>query len=228
MIGKSILGGPLVITCIPMALSYSFTRAGISKLSPITISPQKTYFGPIEFTSLTQANVSAVTAHSTFTAGTTAFADTSYTGAEPTDFGVVSWGGGAYASMGSHTDIEITPGLNTVDLPDVGVGVADIMLDSLDVTAKFAPNNLAATDYDALLNIQGATAIIPGQSLAIAANPLIVKTPNMYFTMPAMGVQDVDYEFKIGANIRKMVTWVNDLTFTAGIGNAPLTFATPS
>jgi hypothetical protein len=131
--------------------------------------------------------------------------------------------------MGSLNGFDIDFGLEPKKIYAGDVGVADIILASLDITASFEPSSLTEAQVDGLLKIDGTEALLPGQEFArgaaaSAGTPvdLVITGTQLaaVFTAKAVGGMDADYTYVLGEHRLKALKFVNSRRFTTGVETA--------
>ena len=90
------------------------------------------------------------------------------------DLYTAAWGAAPFDAMLSVDGFVLS---NPLKLWSAGVdnfGVVNKVLQSMAVAAKFKPANLTEAQIDAMLNTQGAAAVLVGDSLAAAGRDLVI------------------------------------------------------
>lgn len=224
----------LVINSIAEMKKYTYHRAGISKPPPLNLSPTATAFGACEWTALIDGGVQPTNAAAYKTnAGTLAAVDTSFEEANiVTDIYSLAIGArstpyDAVGSMGGFTlDFPFT--LAPVIAGDIGI--ADIYLAGLALTASFVPSNLTEAQVDVLLALQDTGALVPGQAFAKAAENLVFTGTQVgwSFTAKQMGAKEDSRVYQIGEHRFRALTWTNQRVWTSGVEVAGFAYSAPA
>ncbi len=193
-IGKKLATFALVIhTHAGQTITYS--RACITKMPPLHLGAGKPIFGAMEFTILGKAATQPSAADYWKTVAATAFSDATYDETKIITEGYVgAWGETSpYDSLGAMEGFDIEPTMTVSEHPVDGLGVVEIDLEDLAVSASWAPSNLSEAQIDTLYALQGADAVLPGQSLSKAGNDLIITGDSLVATVHNAGPEDADY-----------------------------------
>ncbi|MDE2105654.1 MAG: hypothetical protein KGL39_50975 [Patescibacteria group bacterium] len=199
-----------------------YARAGILKSPTLYLNPRKQIFGPMTIRCVNQISVQPTDAAALKTLSAVAFADATFDETKIVkDIYTASLGArtAPFNAMGARTGFEIEPTYQTEDIDDVNVGLADTLLNSIAWKVRFAPNNLAEADLDALANLQGIGAIIAGQDVAMLNEDLIIDSDFLTVTLPKAGVVKSENGFGVKKDRNGMVEFVNKMAFTAGVPN---------
>jgi hypothetical protein len=225
-IGSSILSGALVIQSISQGKTWTYHRAGISKLPDLILHPLKTLFGPMTFTAIGKASTAPTDATFMATEASLAFSDVTY---DPdkivTEQYTAAWGATPYDVMGSHDGFTIRQNMGVKNLESADRGITNIILESLGAEVEFAPSNLTRAQVDTLLAFQDAAVILPGASYAGAKEDLIITGgTSLVVTVVDVGPKEGGYKHQLGENEVQSIKFVNQLKFTAGVGQRLVTF----
>jgi hypothetical protein len=226
LVGKSILGGAVVIHSFSQGKTYTYHRGGITKMATLFLHPLKTLFGPMTMVAIGKAATDATDAAFMKTVATAAFADTSFDGAQvTTEIYEAAWGPDApYSAMGSHDGFEVEQTMSVKNLESADRGITDIILEKLGCTVKFPPSNLTHAQIDTLLNFQDAAVKRPGATLG-GTNDLVITGTTLTVTCVKVGPKGGGYIHELGVNEAQGVEFVNNMVFASGVGQRLVTFA---
>ena len=143
-------------------------NAALTKTPEITLKAGgDALFGEMTWTCLGDPTKTPTDAAYFRTLAAAAFSDTSFSEARNiSGLYTASWGGAPYDSMLSIDGFVLGNPLKLWDASVDNFGVVNMVLQSMAVTARFKPANLTEVQIDAMLNTQGAGAILVGGSLA--------------------------------------------------------------
>ena len=221
-IGKSIFPASpeLVIHSITEDKNYTFTRAGITKMPAVELVPTKTCWDSMTFTAIGEADVQPTDAAFMKVYGTPAAWGSGYDETEVlTDIYRAALGARSapYDAMGSKEGFKIEPLVTVKEMHYADLGIAEIVVASLDVHCSFAPSNLTQQQIDVLLGLQDTVAVLPGQSYAKAGENLVISADAFVATLYQMGAKDAEHTFEIGEHQHKGMLWTSRRKFTAGV-----------
>jgi hypothetical protein len=233
-IGQSIFGptdSPLVIQTINDGSAITWQRGAIGKYAPILLSATHgtIYKGDITFSCL-MASTFIPTATSAWKAiASSPFADTTF---DPSKVRMAqytaSWGDASpYNAMIAQDGFLLTPSLQTENIAVDNYGIIDIALKSVTASAQFKPANLTESQIDALIQLQGPTAALPGQAFGDGGNDLVISSNLLTATLKSAAAADYDLLYSTGRLRAGEVAFAASTTFTNGIPNPILTFTIP-
>src|SRR6266550_2985908 len=178
-IGTSIItgSGVVFVSSISENKTYTWRRGGISKPPGIAAKPTSTIFGSMSVTCIGMAAVQPLDAHFWHAAEAAATANTAFDQTKIiSDIYSAALGARAtpYDAMGGMNGFDIEFGFDTVDIPASDLGIADIILRGLSIGCSFAPSNLTETQVNALVRLEDATAVLPGQPYAKEMEDLVI------------------------------------------------------
>lgn len=229
---QSILSGAVTIWAIDQGVTVAYNKAGITTPPPLILSPTKTAWGPMTITAI--GNIAATSglldAAYIKTHATAAFSDTTFDEDKIyTDIYSAALGTrlAPYTAMGAREGFTITPEVQTFDVEDENVGIADIRLESIGYRVGFAPNNLTEAEVDALLMDQNSDAILPGQSIArgpsSVAENLVITGSHLVATVNAVGIVSAEHGFGVKRDRNGNIEFVQRMSFTSGAPTALIT-----
>lgn len=234
-IGTSLLTSSLVIVDVALAKSFTYAKAALVKPPNLQLGPGKTAFGSMEFLCIGNPSVQPLatgqfkTSNANASPLSTGFEESSIT----SDIFKAAWGTAPYDAMGSMDGFEIEFGQETKQVSAGDVGIADVFLSGLSISASFAPSSLTETQIDDLLRINNtvgfAETLLPGQEIArgAAASPgtpkdlVITGTQSgAVFTAKVQGCETAEYTYQIGEHRFKGLKFSGSRRWTAGAETA--------
>ena len=232
LIGKSVFnpGGagdvPLVIQTLA-GQTITFARAALTKCPALKLAATDTMLADMTFTCLGKSATVLTDAAVQNALTATAFADTTFNGDSIiTGRYTAAFGANPYDAMLAADGFTVNIEMKLSQPTEVdGFGIVDMSLEGITASATFAPANLTQAQHDTLLAFQGASAVLPGQSLAVAGTDLVISSSLFVVTIKKAGPKDAEYEFQSGVHRFKGITFGSRRTWTAGVSNALWTFA---
>jgi hypothetical protein len=234
MIGESIFGttdAPLVVQTVNDGQSITWQRGAISKYPPILLSAAHgtIYKGDMTFSCL-MASAFNLTATSPWkTILSSAFSDTTFDPAtvRPAQY-IAAWGDASpYNAMISQDGFLLTPAIETENISVDNYGIVDMALKSVTGTAQFKPANLTEAQIDALVELQGSGAMLPGSAIGDGGNDLVIAISLLTATLKMAGAVDYNLMYATGKLRAGDVAFGAATTFAAGIPNPVFTFTIP-
>lgn len=142
-------------------------NAAVTKMPDIILSSTKTIIGSMTFSAIGQNNLAWTDAAKRSTIADAAFSDSSFAPADIVTQGyAVAWGSSSpWDSIATEDGVVISSSVKTKPIKTDTDGIVDMIMDSVDVTAKFVPVGVSETQLIALLKMQGAS-VLRGASLA--------------------------------------------------------------
>lgn len=234
-IGASIFGTndvPLVVQTVNDGQAITWQRGAISKYAPILLSATQgtIYKGDLAFSCLMASNY-APTANSAWKSITSsAFADSTF---DPSTVRmaqyIAAWGSvPPYNAMISQDGFLLTPVIETESISVDNYGIVDTVLKAVTGTAQFKPGNLTEAQIDALIELQGSTAMLPGQTIGAGGNDLVIASGLLTATLKMAGAVDYGLMYATGKLRAGEVSFGAATTFTRGVPNPILTFSVPN
>ena len=232
MIGQSIFGTsdtPLVVQTMNDGARITWTRGAISKYAPILLSATHGTFykGEITFACLmgSDFNPTKTTAWKDITSS--AFADGTFDGSK-VRMGqyTAAWGPAApYNAMIAEDGFRLTPSIATESISVDNYGIIDMVLRSATGTAQFKPANLTEAEIDALVNLQGSGAMLPGAAIGDGGQDLVIRSNELVATLKGAAAVDYELMYATGRLRAGEVAFGAATTFTNGQANPVMTFA---
>ncbi len=234
-IGQSIFGtadAPLTVQTINDGQAIMWQRGAISKYAPMLLSATHgtIYKGDMTFSCL-MASAFMPTADSAWkTIAPSAFSDTTF---DPSKVRmaqyVAAWGSAPpYNAMISQDGFLLTPVITTENISVDNYGIIDMALKSITGTAQFKPANLTESQMDALIELQGGVAWLPGRAIGDGGNDLVISSNLLVATLKSAGAVDYQLMYATGKLRAGEVAFGAATTFTAGVPNPVFTFIIPS
>ncbi len=176
-IGKSIFPAvdvPLVIHTLG-GVKYTFGRGAVSKMPPLKLAATDTFFGGMSFLCLRKSAIDPVTADAFVKVESAAFTDASFDETKISSPGyTAAWGTSPYDVIESLDGFNVEIGMEIIrDYVD-RFGCVGARLKSLSASARFTPVGLTEAQWATMLAMDGASAILPGQSVANAGTDLVI------------------------------------------------------
>lgn len=230
-IGASIFSAtdkPLVIQTLA-GQAFTFARAAMIKMPALKLSATDTMFGDMTFLCILKSATDFITAGSLLGVAPVAFADTTFDETKITTPGyTAAYGLTPYSAMESLDGFSVEIGMDIIrDYVD-RFGIVGARLKSLSATAKFTPIGLTEAQWATLVNLDGATVVIPGQSVAKAGTDLVITggtTPlAISITLHKAGIVTDGLNFGEKPRLGEL-DFVTKRTWTTGVANPLWTFA---
>jgi hypothetical protein len=231
-IGKSIINGAATIYSLTENKTYAFNAAGLSKPPNLVLSPAGTVWEAAELTAIGDVTKQPTDAAALRTLTNTFTADTTFDESKVvTDIYKAALGARTtpYNGMGSIDGFKLNFGFSVKNITAGDVGIADVILMDVTAGAGFTPSNLTEAEIDTLLGVQGAGAILPGQSYAKANEDLVITgtQTGWVFTLKHAGAKKQDRQYLAGDHRHKEITFVNSRKYTTGAPGAYLAYTAP-
>jgi len=215
---------PLVI--IPLVgEQITYPNAALTKCPDITLSASKdALYGEMTWTCLGDPTKAPTDAAYFRTLAASTFADTTFNENQNfSDLYTAAWGASPYDAMLSIDGFVISCGMKAWNADVDNVGIANMILQSMSVTAKFKPANLTEAQIDTLLNTQGADAIPIGGSLAGAETDLVISgsggAGTLVATLKAVGPKESLLQYSTTRLRQGEIAFVQRRTWTGGVAN---------
>ena len=101
-------------------------------------------------------------------------------------------------------------------------------LKSVTGTAQFRPANLTEAQLDTLIELQGGSALLPGQAIGDGGNDLVITSNLLVATLKMTAAVDYGLLYATGKLRAGEVAFAAATTFTGGMPNPVFTFTIPS
>jgi hypothetical protein len=201
-----------------------WARGGIRKSPTLFLNPRKQIFGSMTFNCINQITVQPTDAAVLETISATAFADTTFDETKIVkDLYTASLGSRTtpYNAIGAREGFEIEPVYEMDEVPDFNVGVADILLKSVQWRVKFAPNNLTRTQFLALPYWEDTSAIMAGESVARGpsgvAEDLVIDSDVLTATLHQIGFVKAESGGGVKVDANGQIEGLCKMKFTTGV-----------
>ncbi|NUO80330.1 hypothetical protein HUU05_09665 [candidate division KSB1 bacterium] len=232
-IGDSIFTGsalPLVIQGRD-GKKLTFARAGLSKMPAIRLKATDTLFGDMAFTALAPPTVDLDDADAWHAVAANAFSDTTFDETKvKTARYLAAYGAAApYDAIASLDGFEIEVAMETQNIEVDSYGLVDVILKSLQATAKFIPYGLTVEEITAMIALHDEDAILPGDSLAKADTDLVISAADVFTaTLHKAGVRSSDLAWGVGKPRAGELAFSSRRSWTAGTANPLITLTIPA
>jgi hypothetical protein len=233
-IGQSIFGAtdvPLVVQTINDGAAITWQRGAISKYAPILLSATHgtIYKGDMTFSCLMASNFTPTATAAWKSIGSSAFADTTF---DPSKVRmaqyIAAWGSASpYNAMLAQDGFTLTPSITTESISVDNYGIIDLALKSVTGAVHFKPANLTEAQIDALIQLQGGAAMLPGQAIGDGGNDLVIASSLLVATLKMAGAVDYGLLYATGRLRAGEVAFGAATTFTSGSPNPVFTFSIP-
>ena len=142
---------------------------------------------------------------------------------------IAAWGSASpYNAMISQDGFLLTPAIETENISVDNYGIVDMALKSVTGIAQFKPANLTEAQIDALIDLQGSAAMLPGQAIGDGGNDLVITSSQLVATLKMAGAADYSLMYATGKLRAGEVAFGAATTFAAGVPNPIFTFTIPS
>jgi hypothetical protein len=229
-----------VIHSIISNVTYTFAKAGITKMPDITASSTKTLWGDAEITAIGDMSKGQEDADFYTSLGSSAAWGTGLDGdsavTQPWSLAVGARSS-PFNAIGSVDGFVLSPKMTVKEIMDENVGIASIVLEDVAPELTFAPNNLTAAELNQLLHIVtpdgsdsnlgigqaigrglGTSGSFTAENYVVSATD--VKGRTWLLTLYAAGLSDAEGAFGVGTHQHKKVTAHGTRRFSSGVGQA--------
>lgn len=201
---------------------HTYANCALSKMPGLKLSAGASVWdGNIEFLCLLKLSTEPSTEDSFVALAAQAFSDTTFDEtAILSGRYTAAYGASPYDAMDSVDGFTFTPSaeikMDSVDR----YGLVDARLAGLTAEVKFTPAGLTEAQLDALVIPDGASAVLPGQSLAKADTDLVVSAGSNFpqLSLYKAGVEAHGYKHGEAPTLAEL-TFVSKRTWTAGVAN---------
>ena len=197
--------------------SYTIHNAAVTKMPVIRASVGKTIFGPVTFTGLLKNSTDPSNAAAYMTVATTTYpGDTGFAVSDILTKAYASaWGADPWDEFLTEDGWEISIDMQLREQIVDGLGVVDMTLQNMTVSAKCVP--VGVTDAAILAKLTPAAAL--GTSVAAAAANLIVSATGVYFAVYNAALVDSGLAFGSESKRISATEWVATRTVTTGLAD---------
>lgn len=164
------VGEPLQIVSKNDSTIHTFGRSGPYEYSDVHLGASKGFFGSnTQFAVLGSVTKDPTDADYWEKAVAAAFVDTGFDETKLKRYRYTATFDGL-TGITAQSGFDISIKLDKDEIPDDNVGIGDIHLKGVTLTSKFTPSGLTIAQVDALIRLQGAGALQPGDSIAGAGD----------------------------------------------------------
>ncbi len=218
---------PLVIQTLA-GQAYTAPRAAIIKMPTLKLAATDTFFGEMTFLCILKSATDFTTDDSFLKIAATAFSNASFDETKIASPGyTAAWGTAPYDAMEALDGFSVEIGMDIIrDYVD-RFGIVGARLKSLSASAKFTPVGLTEAQWHTLVALEGADAIIPGQSVAKAGTDLVISggtsplAPSL--TIHKAGIVNMGLEFGDKPRLAEL-EFASQRSWTAGVADPLFTF----
>lgn len=208
----------------------TFARAALSKMPAIRLKATDTLFGDMAFMALCPPSVDLDDADAWLEAEANAFADAAFDETKiVTARYFAAYGAAPYDAIASLDGFEIEVAMETQNIEVDSYGLVDVILKSLQASAKFTPYGLSVAEIATMIALHDADAILPGDSLAKAGTDLVISAADVFSaTLHKAGVKSSDLAWGVGKPRDGELQFASRRTWTAGTANPLITLTIPN
>lgn len=232
-IGKSVFGNSdttLIVWTKNDGAKTTWKRGAITKTPGIKLSATggTIYSGDMTFSCLMASDFDLANAHAWNTAATLAFNDATFdaTKVRMARY-TAAFGDSPYDAMLAQEGFDLEYGMSVENISVDNYGVIDIVLKSLEGTAKFKPADLTEAQMDTLIGLQDTTALLPGDVIGDAGTDLVISSSLLTVTLHSAGAKDSALMYQTGKLRADEIAFTTARTFTTGVPDPIFTFTLP-
>ncbi len=222
-VGKSVLTlTPELFTLAGVKVAYG--RGGLTKATGLMLAAGKDLFdGQMEFTMLGKLDEAATAAGHWAALTSVAFPNGVFDATKIRRYRyTAAFGESPYDAMTAQEGFKLEVNYATSEIRDDTVGIGDIVLDSIECSAKFIPSNLTQEQVHTLIALEGEDATLPGDTIGLLQDTDLVITggaagDGFIVTLPKAGFSGAAFKYKTGQLRAGEVEAVNSATVTAGV-----------
>lgn len=199
--------------------TITYDRGAITKMPQLRLRPTETLFGEMEITCIGKATTDRADAaywKTLASPGTFSHANFDETKIK-TAYYSAAFGLSPYDAIGSLNGFTIDTNIDVQEMTSVDLGVVDLVLKSIQVSASFAPNNLTEAQIDTLVAHSNTGALYPGQSVAKAGTDLVITSDAFNVTIKKAGPVTAEREYAAGVHRHRSLTFASKRYTTAGV-----------
>lgn len=227
--GSSIFGATdknLVIQTLA-GQSITIKNAAVTKMPDIILSSTKTIMGSMTFSAIGQNNLAWTDAAKRMSVAATSFSDASFAPSGIiTQAYTVAWGSASpWNAIATEDGVTISSTLKTSAIKTDTDGVVDLILDSVDVTARMIPVGVSETQLVTLLKCQGAGIVRGGSLGALNTGALVVTGTGVVARIASASPRSTPMTFDRSKNRAGEIEFVANRTFSAGVAQALFSIA---
>jgi hypothetical protein len=218
------IGGSILVPNKPVIIwtksgkKITYAAGFISKLPTLRLGTNKPWLGPMQITCVGSNNVDLVNAAAYNAVTASAFSDTTFDDTLVKTGRYLGTYGSFFSNLGTEEGWEIEQGIEIEKKKVDGFGWVNAVLKGMSAQAKFIPVGMSEADFYLLLQLQGASAILPGEDLSKAAADLVVTsdTAGVTVTVKKAGPMDGSQQYGLTDNRQGQVSLVSRIYWSAG------------
>lgn len=218
-------GSPLVIWT-KAGIKHTYANAAITQLPTFNLSPIAPLFdGDIQFTCLADSTKELTDAAAWNALTSVAFTDATFDETKSTNPRYLATWGATFEDIESEDGFRFQVIAATSPKRVANWGVVNHTLTSLTALCRFTPVGLTEAQLYALTQLQGADAILPGQSLAKAGNSLVITAGGITATLGLAGPSNSGQRFGLEPLRPGEIEFIATRSWTAGVADALFSLA---
>jgi hypothetical protein len=233
-IGADIFGTvdkPCVVHTIG-GTKLTYGRAAITGIPPLQLGVDRQAFGEMVITCLGKNNTADTTPESRVKVESAAFAATNFDETKILTPGyVAAYGADPYDAIELENGAEIQLGLQTAPRGVNRFGTVGMRLTGLAAAATLTPANLTEAQVFAMTVMDGANAVLPGQSVSKAGTNLVIAPgagTGVTVTLAKAGIVEDLQQYGLQVSRFGNLNFVARMAFTAGAAQEVFTVAFPA
>lgn len=200
-------------------IKHTFGRCAITRMPALRLTATDTVFGEMTFLCLVKNNTEPTATDAFWKVESAAFSDANFSEALIKSTGyTAAYGTSPYAVIDSVDgfDVEIAAEIRQDSVDRYGVVGARLI--SLAATARFKPAGLTEAQIATLCAMDGASAILTGESLTKSNTNLVITGTGLVVTLYKAGIQAQDLAFGDAHRIGEL-RFVTRRTWTVGVAD---------
>ena len=199
----------------------TYTMGTITKMPPMQLGTNKTWLGAMQVTCKANGAVEYTDAAAWNAVASNAFADTSFDDTlVKTGQYLATWGS-IFTSEGSQEGFEVAYEMATKPLTPDGFNIVAMLLTGLTAKVRFKPISFNEATFYANMRLQGADAILPGDSLSkmLSDMTIVSTTTGLTVVVNKVGPASGGQVFTLDNYRQGQLEFASRLTFTSGTVN---------
>jgi hypothetical protein len=185
---------PLVLVAAN-GVRLTFAAAAVVQMPDLLLGARGPVAGSVTFLAIGARALPVTAANRLVTIDTTSAPTFPVPAPQLSDDYVITWGGAPWTNLRARDGVRVSFAVKTRPVLSAAVALLDLTLESLSVTARFAPatpGGPGAADLFAALQVQGAP---PGWLLSQEAQPLLIAGQHLWLELPLAQVSAGDLRF---------------------------------
>lgn len=200
-IGTNIFDKPTTKTVViwtKAGKKITYTNGTISKMPTLRLGVLNTWLGPMTITCKANGAVEYTDAAAWNAVTSVAFSDTSFDDTLVRTGRYLATWGSIFADEGSQDGFEVDYNMTTEALSPDGFNIVGMILTGLQAIVRFKPISWTEANFFDYLRLQGADAILPGESISKMLSDMTITSTTSGLTVvvnkvgPATGEQGFD------------------------------------